>query len=1006
MKRSFPHLLFFLLAYIMAANNLFAQGRNITGTVTDSDGEPLIGVNIVIRGTSVGTITDINGGYSLSVSDIDILVFSYVGHLSKEVRVGDQTVINVILQEDVTSLDEIVVVGYGSKRKSDIVGAVATVSTTGLATKPSTDLQGMLKGQVAGLYVTVGTARPGGSSNILLRGINSLNASTSPLYVVDGFPVSAINEINIEDVETISILKDASAQAIYGARASNGVILITTRRGADLKGKTKVIYDAYMSVQNVRPNFELFSAEDYIQLRREMFRADNARASNGWIGEYLPDENIFTPTEKQNIEEGIFVDWLDLAFKKNAPLYKHDLTIYGGTEDTKYSASLGYFYQDGVRYSSDYERYSGKLTLDHKISNWLSTGLSVYYTRFMQHQETSLWRDFITFSPIARLYDDNGELNLYPLGDFKSVNPLWWEQTRSYEYFGNRGIYNGYLQITPVPVPGLKYRLTASMDIRNREADTFMAIDDPSNVQGKGYAKANFYNTGNYLVENILTYEKAIGEKHRFDLTLMQGTDIRKISSTSGIATELGNDFFGINSLGSAVESVVEREAEERRMLSYMGRINYIYGNRYLVNFTMRADGSSVFGANNKWGYFPSVAFAWNLHNESFMQNLPFITETKVRFSTGQIGNEAISPYGSLATAEKTFYVNNGESIVGYLPGSILPNPNLKWETSNTMNFGLDFSLFSRRLYGTVELYKRTTTDLLVRRSIPAGLGYTEIPDNLGEIENRGLELSLNGYPVSIGDFSWMIGGNFSMNKNELTKGVLIDLETGEFVDDLANRWFIGEPINIYFDYRFDGIWQIEDDIANSHQPAARPGDVKVADVSGPDGVPDTAITADDRVLIYRDPKFIASFNTSLKFKGFELSADVYAIKGVIRRNMFMYDFNHGGSLSGVLNGIKRDYWTPENPVNDCFRPHNDVTSEYRGTLAYKDASYVRLTNVTLAYTLPEKWVKKAGLSRARIYMRGDNLLTFTKFLSVSPEMSADSYPETVNYTFGMNIHF
>ncbi len=982
--------------------SLFAQSVVVKGTVISKDDSQTIpGVNVVIKGTSHGVSTDVDGKYSIQADKNDILTFTFIGFQAQEFKVGDQKEINVVLVPVSTNLEEVVVVGYGTKKKGDLVGAVSTVRSTELVGKPSSDLQGMLQGQVAGLSVSVASAAPGGASSVLLRGVNSLKGGTAPLYVVDGFPIDNVNEINVNDIETISVLKDASAQAIYGARASNGVILITTRRGVNSKGKINISYDGYLTFQNVSTQLKLFSADEYLQVRREAFRGDNASAANGWVGTYLPDSLIFTPTEMKNIEDGNLVDWLDLAFNDNAVLTKHDIAIAGGNDQTKYSASVGIFYQDGLRLSSDFKRYNGKLVLDQKVTPWMAIGASAYYSKYDQARETTTMTDFITFSPIADVYDDNGNLNLYPLGDYKSVNPLIWDSTRSSNYLGNRGIYSGYLDITPTPLPGFKYRFTSSYDNSNREASDFRSLSDPSNYLGKGYIIITNQAIWNYNIENIFTYESKLFKTHRYDVTLMQSAYKRNATSTSSIANELGNDFFGINSLGSALEAGVGRTVEERSMLSFMGRINYIINDKYLFNFTIRADGSSVFGSNNKWGYFPSGAVSWNMHKEGFMSKVSWISESKLRISAGQIGNEGIPPYGSLSLATSAFYVSNGTPIIGYLPGSTLPNPNLQWETTTTYNMGYDFSYFKGRFNGNIEVYNKITTDLLVNRLIPTSLGYSSIPDNLGEIQNKGFEVSVSGFPVSNNKISLMLGTKFALNRNELVKGVLQDPITGEYVDDVVNRWFIGEPVNVYYDYKFDGIWQIDDDIANSAQPNARPGDVRVVNVNG-----DSIISAADRVVIPRDPDFIMSFNAALKFKGFEASADVYIVKGGVKSNQFMYDVNYGGSLQGYKNGIYRDYWLPETPGNEVFRPHETVTSEYRGALGYQDASYVRLTNVTIAYNFPAKWIKSMGMSRFRVYIRGDRLLTWTQYQSFSPETNPEDYPESRDVTIGVNINF
>ena len=991
--------LFILLVF--GGISSFAQQKTITGKVSELNSGTLPGVTVFAKGSTKGTITDMNGNYTLSVgSDVKILVFSFVGMKTEELPIGPSSTINVVLKPDVVNVDEVVVVGYGTQKRSGISGSVATVKTKDLVAQPTSDLQGMLKGKVPGLYVTLSDARPGGSSNVLLRGIKSLKGGNAPLYVVDGVAISNINEININDVESISVLKDAASQSIYGARASNGVILITTLKGSNTSNKVKVSFQSYYSIQNVDPNFTIFSPEEYVQIRREAYRGDLSNAANGWKGSYPNDDQMFTPNELISIKNKEYVNWTDYAFNKDVPLMKNDISLSGGNSNTQYSASLGYLNQKGIRTGSDLLRYSGKLSLDQKISDIFKMGMSAYYTTYTQQQETNSWQDFLTFTPIAKLYDDNGELILYPTGDGKSVNPLYYDKTRNYSYKAERIILNGYLEITPSFLPGLKYKLNASMNSRHRETDYFRSFEDPG-VLGKGYASAAFYDTREYLLENILTYGKEFNARHKFDVTLMQGIEPRKNTSTTSTATQLGNDFFGINSLDSYIASEVARGQDERKMISYMGRANYSFKDKYFFNCAMRIDGSSVFGANNKWGYFPSASLAWNLQKETFMRSIDWVNESKIRLSYGQIGNQAISPYGSLATADNYFYVSGTTPVVGYLPGTSLPNPNLKWETTTTANVGLDLAFFKNRLSATMDFYKANTTDLLVDRKVPTVLGYSTIPTNLGEIQNKGVEISLTGYILSKKDFAWSVSANFSMNRNTLIKGVLQDPVTGAFIDDLSNNWFIGQPVNVYYDQKFAGIWQLTDDIAHSAQPNARPGDVRVEDINK-DGV----INSDDRIIIKRDPKWLGSITNNLSYKGFEFSAEFYTVQGVVSQNPFMQEYNYGGRLDGVLNGIKRDYWTPENPSNTMFRPHQTNYSDYRGTIAYKDASYVRLRNISLSYNLPKKWIEHLSMSKVRVYISGDNVWTKTDFLSYSPEALANSYPETKNYTFGVNINF
>lgn len=977
--------------------------KEISGQVTDSaTGQPLTGVTIRVKGSDVGTTTGADGAFNLMIPDNATLEVSYIGYLKKEISFTGESVLHIPLAASMTGLNQLVVVGYGTQKKSDITGSIATIDVDKLVNQPTSDIEGMLRGQVAGLNVTVNDARPGGGSNVLLRGIRSLNGSNSPLYVVDGIPITtSINDLNIDDIQSISVLKDASAQAIYGSRASNGVILITTKRGTNTDNKAHVTYRGYVSYQNVHANFKLYSPEQYEQLRREAYRGDLAEAANEWQGSYPEDDQMFTPLQLQLMQNHGYVNWLDYAFRKNAPLTKHDIAVNGGNQFTQYNLSLDYFDQTGVRDHSGYKKYSGHFNFDQEISKTFKAGLSLYYTVANQQLETSPWLSYITFSPISQLYDSSGNLNEYPTGDGRSVSPLWYAKTSSNVNKITRTFINGYLQITPRFLPGLKYKLTASLDDRGTEGDFFASLINTSYL-GTGRARVFIRNNKDYLLENILSYDKVIQGKHRFDVTLVQSIEPNYDITTTSTATQLGNDYFGINSMSSELQSTVDRTEIDRKIVSLVGRLNYAFEDRYLFDFAVRRDGSSVFGANNKWGVFPSVAVAWNVKKESFMQGLTWLDDAKIRVSYGQIGNQAISPYGSLATAENSFYVSDGVTQIGYLPGSGLSNPNLKWETTTTLNTGIDFGLFNDRLTGTLEYYQSNTTDLLVSRKVPSVLGYTSEPSNLGEIRNRGFEATLTGFIVSTKNFSWSVSGNFSTNKNRLVKGVLQDPNNGEYVDDISNDWFIGKPVNVYYDRKVTGIWQIGDDIAHSAQPNARPGDVKVTDVDG-----DGQITAEDRVIIKRDPNWISSLSSNLGYKGFGLSFSFYIVNGGITHNEFLYDYNHGGRTDGVLNGIVQDYWLPEHPTGTFPRPHVVNFSDYRNSLGYQSTAYVRLKNLTLAYDLPGQWLQTIGLTKVSIYASGDNLWTRTKYQSYSPEeASADAYPETINYTFGMNINF
>ena len=993
----------FFLSLLFFSFPASAQNKIITGKVTNADGNPLQDVSVIIKGSTFGTATASDGTYKITASKPsgNILVFSSVGYGDQEVAQKDRSVINVQMVISDQSLNAVVVVGYGTQKRSDISGSVATINVSNLVSQPSADITGMLRGQVPGLNVSVNDARPGGSSNVLLRGIRSLKGSNSPLYVVDGVPITtSINDLNIDDIASISVLKDASSQAIYGSRASNGVILITTKRGSNTDNKVHISYQGIVSYQNVHANFSLYSPQQYIQLRREAYRGDLADSANGWSGTYPDDEQMFTPLQLQLMKNNSYVNWLDYAFRKNAPLTKHNISINGGNKSTQYAASLNYFDQSGVRSQSDYKKYSGHLSLDQRISNSFKTGFSIYFDKSKQQVETAPWLSFITFSPLSQLYDSSGNLNEYPTGDGKSVNPLYISQKENKYNFVTRTLITSYLEFTPKFLPGLKYRLNASLDERNTQSQFFASLTDPAYI-GIGNASITFGENKNYLLENILTYNKTINDNHKFDVTLVQSYEPNNSLSTNSTATQLGNDYFGINSIGSELQSTIGRSVVDRKLISYVGRVNYAFKDKYLFDFAIRDDGSSVFGENNKWGVFPSAALAWNISKEPFTQNLNWLSNAKLRLSYGQIGNQAISPYGSLATADNAYYVSDGITQIGYLPGGSLPNPNLKWETTTTLNIGLDFAILQNRINGTIEYYKSNTNDLLVNRQVPSVLGYSSEPSNLGEIQNKGFEATVTGLIISKPDFSWSVTANFSKNKNKLVKGVLQDPVSGKYIDDVSNGWFIGHPINVYYDYNVTGIYQVTDNIKGSAQSSARPGDVKVEDVNG-DGV----INASDRVIINRDPDWIGSFSTYFNFKGIDISASLYTVQGGITHNQFLYDYNHGGRADGVLNGIVQDYWLPDNPSGTYPRPHAVNYSDYRGSLGYQSTTYIRLRNVTIGYNLPNNLIKPLGISKLNIFVSGDNLWTQTKYESFSPEeANADAYPETINFSFGIKVN-
>ena len=988
-SRYFFHKLFITLFCFTIIFSVSAQRRTLTGSVKDSGGDPMIGVSVVLRGSNVGTITDLNGNFSIEISSgKDVLVFSYVGYETISQQAGNSNILNVTLVEDTKVLEELVVVGYGTQRKSDLTGSVVSVKSEDMNAIPTTSVAEMLRGQAAGVVVTQGSARPGGSSNILIRGKRSLTGGNSPLFIVDGVPVSNIDDFNSHDIQSVEVLKDASSQSIYGARASNGVILITTKRGAE--NKTTVDFSAYVGSQQLKRNFDFYNGDEWVQLKREANRSYPE-------GIYLDDTSLFG-NMYPNLLDRNYTVWEDLMIK-SAIQQKYDLSVRSGGPNTRITASLGYFDQQGMIQPANFNRTNFRFNIDHKLSKKVSIGLNSNFTQSYRTQEDESFSKFITQSPLLNPFDDNGNL-LDMLADSK-WNPLWNNQQMQDNQQANRLLLNGTFDWEILK--GLKYRLNASMNTRNTERGTYQTSIHEKGSTSNGRATLDIDAYSDYLVENILTYDKSLNKEHKFDVTLVQSYNSIKSTSTSMKGYGFATDDLGYNNIGAASKTdPVMRSITPRNLLSYMGRLRYNMMDKYLFSASARIDGSSVFGVKNKWGFFPAASFAWRTSEEAFMEDAHWLSNLKFRLSYGDVGNQAVAPYQSQGLVNSFFMqFGTGEPLVGYLPGTQLPNPNLKWETTSSFNAGIDFGVFRERISGTVEYYRSITRDLLIQRSINQITGYSSQLANIGSVMNQGLEVSLNFIPVKSKDFTWSVDLIFAANENKiLALNGEVDAD-GNPVNDIGNRWFIGYNIDAYFDYQFDGIWQTDDDIPDfgpNYNP--RPGDIKVKDVDG-----DGLITPEDRIIINRGPKWTGSIGSTFKWKGVDFSFDFYTVQGAIRSNPYLYDANSGGNLRGNLNGIKVDYWTLENPSNTTPRPR-DATITYFSTLSYQDASYIRLRNLALGYNFNKKMIKQIGVSNLRVYVSATNIWTKTAFLSYSPEVSAGSYPEPKTFVAGLNVSF
>lgn len=990
----------------------------VSGTVTDSKGMTLPGVSIITN-SKTSTTSDLEGNFALTILNSQAtLKFSYVGFISQTISVGTNKTINVTLQEDKKELEEVVVVGYGTQRKKDVTGAITSVKVKDMLAVPTTSVAEMLRGRVAGVQVTIGSSRPGSGSDILIRGKRSLSGGNAPLFVVDGSPVTDIDDLNANDIKSVEVLKDASSQAIYGARASAGVILVTTNRG--FNGKTQIDFSTATTFETLKKNFSLMSGTEWIQM---ILAGQNDFRPLADVEDYVIEAAIGDPMLYNNYLAGKSSNW-EKELIKPAQMISYNLGIKGGSEKTKYSTSFNYTNQDGMIANSSYERFIGRLNVDQTISNSIKMGTNISYTRSTLNGEdgitngssgsSNMYRKAFTFSPYSSPYDEFGNVAQHVTTDLK-FNPLWNSQQASDQRFTNRLLVNLFAdwQITK----GLKYRINTSYNNRNENRESYESSLHERGKPVNGWGQLKFGTDTEWLVENILTYNKDINEKNRFDVTLMQSANKFRNEGFTQTAQNFLTNFFGANGFNNAsVFGIPNRSISNRQIQSYLGRFRFTLLDKFILAASYRYDGSSVFGVENKWGLFPSYSAAWKINEEAFLKNSEVVNNLKLRLSYGEVGNQGIGAYQTTSTTSQSeFIFGPGPSYsVGLLPGNVMPNPFLKWENSATQNIGLDFGIFNDRVSGSLELYSTKTTDLLVYKTLQASSGYSSQLSNLGEVQNQGIEFQLSTLPIKTKDFTMGVNFTFSKNRNKI---ISIDGKldaNGNPLSQPNNNWFIGKPIDCYYEYRFDGIFNTIEEVRASAQGKdatgvvlsdaqlqSKVGSIRVKDMNN-DGIINEV---GDKRIIDATPRWIGSLSTNFNYKGINLLLDFYTVQGVVRNNSFLYDYNDGGTNSGRLNGIKRDYWTPDGLGQEAPMPRTNYTDPYVRSMGIQDASYFRLRTISLGYTLPKmKWLGKENRTKINIYGTATNYFTWTKYQSFSPEGSPSSYPEPKNITFGINV--
>ncbi|MBA4317210.1 MAG: TonB-dependent receptor [Flavobacterium sp.] len=985
-----------ILFLCILSSNVSAQQNLISGKVVDNAGLPLPGANVVIKGSTKGVQTDFDGKFSIDAAPNSTLVISFIGMDNTTVAVGNKKNLNVVLQSSSQALEEVVVIGYGTKKKSDVISSVASVKPKDMLKVATSDVGEMLRGKAAGVQVTTNSGGPGSSSTIRIRGNRSLSGNEDPIIIADGVVIGSINDVNANDIASLEILKDAAAQSIYGARASNGVILITTKKGK--LGKTKIAYNGFSGIQTMNRNFDTYIGDEFAQLKREA-----ARTSNG--GVYQADDVVFSSLELPSVQTGEYIDW-EKHMIKTGLTNNHSVTVSSATENTSIYTSLNYIDVKGMIPNSDFEKVSLRVNVDQKINDWLKVGLNTSIQFDESHDpnkdDNGILINSITTSPLGQIYNEDGSYRVNPGGIQETPNPLIdLYETEKFVQNRNDNI-NLYLDVNLAK--GFTYKLNTNRRSWNYKRLAYNSGKSISGVanSGQGSGQIQFQDNVEYTLSNIFNYNFAVAEKNHFGIVAVQEMVSTSYSNFQNNAVRIPNDILGIYGLEAAFLNTPTIGGTEETLMSGVAKLEYDYDNKYYFTLSGRADGCSRFGIENKWGFFPAANAAWNVYKEDFMQETPF-NNLKLRASYGQVGNRPENPYLSQATADQRDYIINGVKVSGYVPGGRLSSPNLRWETSTQLNLAVDFGLFKNRLSGTVEVYDTKTTDMIVRAKIDETTGFSEQYQNIGEVNNQGIEVTLNSELVRNENFKLNLGASFSKNKNKIVS--LYGDKDGDGIQDseVANRWFVGQPISVYWQWKAIGIYQEGETIPADAGTGLIPGDIKLYDANPENGAkPEDA----DRILTSRYPEWYGNVSLSMEYKNFDFSADVYTVQGITKDNPYLYGFNEGGSLRGIKNGLKQNYWTPENTTGNWPRPRvgNDPPNIF--TLGLQDASYIRLQNISIGYRLPEDLLKKMGASNFRLFLTGSNLITITDFQSYSPEKNASDYPEPVSYVFGLQVGF
>ncbi len=997
------------------------QQQAVTGTVKDAEGTPIPGVTIFVKGTTNGTVTDLDGNYQITnIPEDGILVFSFVGMETQEVPMQGRTQINVTLKAATYALDEVVAIGYGYQKKSDLTGAVVSVSSEDLNLGGTvSNAAEALQGRTAGVLVTQNSKAPGGSVSVRIRGSNSISSTNEPLYVVDGFPTSNGTDINPNDIESMQILKDASATAIYGARGANGVILISTKRGE--AGENLISYNGYVGTQKVVNPFDMISGKQYMELSNALYQEIEGQENQ----EYA----VYTQSQLQS---NVNTNWIDETTRRGI-VQDHNLQFRGGSEKTRVLTSLGYFDQKGVMKNTDFSRLSGRVNVDQKINDYIRAGATVFAQREQSNFQlydgnilnSNVLLGILTYDPTVPVYNADGSFGRPPGG--RGDNPLANLLERTNDMIKDK--FNGNVFLEIEPFEGLTGRVNGGVELLHRFEGRYLPRSTYQGSIDNGVANRSEYSSVHQLVDAVVNYQRTIANDH--SLNIMGGYSYENFSyqgesiGVKGFST----DIYSYHNVGAASTITgVSSYKRERLLASFFGRFNYSYKDKYLATFTLRADGSSRFGSDQRWGRFPSGSLAWRLGEEPFIQNFNLFSNLKLRLGYGKTGNDQVGEYASYALMSNTHLTFDADTnTAGTHPNPNTPeNPSLKWETTSQYNVGLDMGFFNSRLNLSLDAYSKKTSDLLIQKNLPTYSGFFVVQSNVGSIQNRGFELELNSVNTTR-KLKWETRFNFAVNRNEvldLGGESEIYITSSKPVGDVSEEQYAvireGEPLGSLFGYVYEGVLQQGETYAP--QPNAKPGDPKFKDISGPEGKPDGEITSDDRTIIgSAQPDFIFGLTNTFTYQSFDLSIFVHGSVGNDLLNMNRMNLEWKRTTDAL------DRWTPSN--TDTNLPRNGFYySKYGGftnSHFIEDASFIRLKNLTLGYTIPSKL---NFVNSLRLYFTAENLFTITGYSGWDPEVDTkgyevstrgnvqnanagagldfNSYPSMKSFTLGLNVTF